>query len=132
MVDERIRTTDACFLGSAQGVQALGLLAVGFNGNFGRNVLTGPRLTNVDKALMKTTILSEGKTVQFRAEVFNIANHAKLCYAQRRRIQPGSDGRNRQRQSDVWPDHQHAHNIAAGSAWCETALLKRRMDSHVD
>jgi hypothetical protein len=55
------------------------LPAVGFNGNFGRNVLTGPRLTNVDMALMKTTSLSEGKTVQFRAEVFNIANHANFA-----------------------------------------------------
>ena len=55
------------------------LPAVGFNGNFGRNVLTGPRLTNVDMALMKTTTLSEGKTVQFRAEVFNIANHPNFA-----------------------------------------------------
>jgi len=48
---------------------------VGFNGNFGRNALTGPRLTDVDLALLKSVKFAEDKTVQVRAEVFNVANH---------------------------------------------------------
>jgi hypothetical protein len=51
------------------------LPAVGFNGNFGRNALTGPRLTDVDLALLKSVKFAEDKTVQVRAEVFNVANH---------------------------------------------------------
>jgi len=46
-----------------------------FNGNFGRNALTGPRLTNVDLALLKSVKFAEDKSVQVRAEVFNVANH---------------------------------------------------------
>jgi len=55
------------------------LPAVGFNGNFGRNVLTGPRLTNLDLALLKGVKFSEDKTVQFRAEVFNVPNHPNFA-----------------------------------------------------
>ena len=51
------------------------LPAVGFNGNFGRNVLIGPRLTDADLALLKSVKFAEDKTVQVRAEVFNVANH---------------------------------------------------------
>ena len=51
------------------------LVDVGFNGNFGRNVLIGPRLTDADLALLKSVKFAEDKTVQVRAEVFNVANH---------------------------------------------------------
>ena len=53
--------------------------AVGFNGNFGRNVLTGPRLTNLDLALLKGVKFAEDKTVQIRAEVFNVPNHPNFA-----------------------------------------------------
>jgi hypothetical protein len=44
-------------------------------GDAGRNTLTGPRLVNVDFALLKTTKLSEKVSLQFRAEFFNLFNH---------------------------------------------------------
>jgi hypothetical protein len=51
-------------------------------GNSGRNPLTGPGLTNVDFSLFKNTHIkriSETANLQFRAEVFNIFNHANFA-----------------------------------------------------
>ena len=54
---------------------AFALPPFGSFGNAGRNILTGPGLQTVNVALLKDTTLSEGKTLQFRAEVFNSLNH---------------------------------------------------------
>lgn len=43
-------------------------------GNSGRNILDGPGLQNVNVSLVKQAVLSEGKTLQFRAEFFNFFN----------------------------------------------------------
>jgi hypothetical protein len=51
-------------------------------GNSGRNGLTGPGLINVDFSLFKNTKLakiSETASLQFRAEMFNIFNHANFA-----------------------------------------------------
>jgi len=48
-------------------------------GNLGRNTVIGPKLVNVDLALLKDTSLAEGIRMQFRAEVFNILNHANFA-----------------------------------------------------
>jgi carboxypeptidase family protein len=50
------------------------LPAVGFLGNFGRNVLTGPDLVNVDASLLKSVRFNRGTDLQFRLEVFNLFN----------------------------------------------------------
>ncbi len=47
-------------------------------GNAGRNIVRGPGITNVDVSLLKTIALTEAARLQFRAECFNIANHANL------------------------------------------------------
>jgi hypothetical protein len=47
----------------------------GFFGNLGRNTLTGPGYARFDFSLIKNTSLREGMNLQFRAELFNIANH---------------------------------------------------------
>ena len=47
-------------------------------GNEGRNVVRGPGLANVDVSLMKNFALGETRRLQFRAEGFNIANHANF------------------------------------------------------
>ncbi|MBY0507093.1 MAG: carboxypeptidase regulatory-like domain-containing protein [Bryobacteraceae bacterium] len=47
-------------------------------GNSGRNILTGPRSINVDWGLFKQIPVREGHSVQFRAEFFNLLNHANL------------------------------------------------------
>ncbi|MEQ1946987.1 MAG: TonB-dependent receptor [Bryobacteraceae bacterium] len=54
---------------------------LGTVGNMGRNIARGPGLLNFDVALMKNTAIpkiSETFNVQFRAEVFNVFNHANF------------------------------------------------------
>jgi hypothetical protein len=51
-------------------------------GNAGRNILTGPGLTSLDFSLFKNNYvkrISERFNVQFRAEIFNILNHANFA-----------------------------------------------------
>ena len=47
-------------------------------GNLGRNVLIGPGFQNVDFSITKNTKLTEAVRVQFRAEFFDIFNHANF------------------------------------------------------
>jgi len=47
-------------------------------GNEGRNIVRGPGKVNFDAALARTFLLREPLSLQFRAEVFNAANHANL------------------------------------------------------
>jgi hypothetical protein len=50
-------------------------------GNAGRNILVGPGLTNLDFSVFKNNYISrisETFNVQFRAEIFNILNHANF------------------------------------------------------
>jgi outer membrane receptor protein involved in Fe transport len=58
-------------------------------GSLGRNVLVGPRFDNVDFSVIKNTNLSETVRVQFRAEFFDIFNHANFGQPGRT-AQPGS------------------------------------------
>lgn len=50
----------------------------GFYGNLGRNTLRADGVQNVDLALIKNTAVREKVSVQFRAEVFNVLNHANF------------------------------------------------------
>jgi len=54
-------------------------------GNLGRNVVIGPTFNNTDFSLIKNTKISETTSIQFRAEVFDIFNHANFG-------QPGAQG----------------------------------------
>ena len=47
-------------------------------GNAGRNILTGPSLADWDFSLIRNFKLWESKTLQFRAEMFNILNRANF------------------------------------------------------
>jgi hypothetical protein len=50
-------------------------------GNAGRNILTGPGLTNLDFSIFKNNRvrrISENFNVQFRAEFFNVLNHTNF------------------------------------------------------
>lgn len=47
-------------------------------GNVGRNVLRGPRQTNVDFSIIKRFRIHEQKNIEFRAEFFNLLNHVNF------------------------------------------------------
>jgi hypothetical protein len=48
-------------------------------GNAGRNILTGPGLADWDFSLIRNFKLGESKTLQFRAEMFNIFNRPNFA-----------------------------------------------------
>jgi len=50
--------------------------AYGTFGNLGRGVYSGPGLTEVDASVLKNMAISERVSLQFRAEFFNLMNHA--------------------------------------------------------
>jgi len=52
--------------------------ANGTYGNVGRDTLIGPGITTVDFSALKNTNLTERFKLQFRAEFFNILNHANF------------------------------------------------------
>ncbi len=47
-------------------------------GNFGRNVLHGPGINNWDFGIFKNTRIREAHQLEFRAEFFNLFNHAQF------------------------------------------------------
>jgi hypothetical protein len=51
----------------------------GTYGNVGRDTLTGPGTRTIDLSAVKITPISERLKVQFRAEVFNVGNHANFA-----------------------------------------------------
>jgi Carboxypeptidase regulatory-like domain len=51
---------------------------LGVFGNSPRTVCCGPGIDNIDFSMLKDTRLSERMNLQFRAEFFNIANHAQF------------------------------------------------------
>jgi hypothetical protein len=47
-------------------------------GSAGRNTVRGPGITSLDLSLLKTIVFTESLRLQFRAETFNVANHANF------------------------------------------------------
>ena len=47
-------------------------------GNLGRNVIIGPRFNNTDFSVIKRTKIGENKLIEFRAEFFDLFNHANF------------------------------------------------------
>lgn len=52
--------------------------AAGTYGNVGRDTLIGPGLSELDFSALKNTTISERVKLQFRAEFFNVLNHANF------------------------------------------------------
>ncbi len=52
--------------------------AYGTFGNAGRNILEGPGFSSVNISVIKNTTLREGLALQFRAEIFNLLDHANF------------------------------------------------------
>jgi hypothetical protein len=63
---------------SSNGTAIAGATGTDF-GNVGRNVLRGPRQTNVDFSIIKRFHISESKNIELRAEFFNLLNHVNLA-----------------------------------------------------
>jgi hypothetical protein len=64
--------------------------AAGTLGNLGRNTLTGPGILNLDLSLFKNIPvrkISETFRAQFRAEFFNVMNHANFALPDNTRYQ---------------------------------------------
>ena len=86
-------------------------------GNLGRNVVIGPGFNNTDFSIIKNTTLGERLRSQFRAEFFDLFNHANFG-------QPG----NVVGTPGLWPYHQHAlpngriRLVTAGAVGFETDL----------
>jgi hypothetical protein len=53
-------------------------LGAGRFGSMGRNVFHGPGFWNLDLSIIKRTHITEKTNVEFRAEFFNIFNHAQF------------------------------------------------------
>jgi outer membrane receptor protein involved in Fe transport len=47
-------------------------------GNLGRNAIRGPGINNWDLSVIKRTKITESKIIEFRAEFFNVFNHAQF------------------------------------------------------
>jgi hypothetical protein len=47
-------------------------------GDAGRDILPGPGNAVVDGALHRRFVVTEGKTIEFRAETFNVMNHPNI------------------------------------------------------
>jgi len=75
---------DAAFFtaNNCQGGDLTNLQCFNLRGNAGRNILTGPGITNLDFSIFKNNRIkriSENFNVQFRAEIFNILNHPNFA-----------------------------------------------------
>jgi Carboxypeptidase regulatory-like domain len=57
---------------------AFALAPFGSFGNAGRNILTGPASQSINVSLVKNARVAEHASLQFRAEAFNLLNHANL------------------------------------------------------
>ena len=63
---------------SSNGVALAGAQGTDF-GNVGRNVLRGPKQINVDLSLLRRFRLGEARSIEFRAEFFNLFNEVNLA-----------------------------------------------------
>jgi hypothetical protein len=63
---------------SSNGSAVAGAIGTDF-GRVGRNVLRGPKQTNVDFSIIKRFPVLETKSFEFRAEFFNLFNHVNLA-----------------------------------------------------
>jgi len=62
-------------------------------GNSGRNAFRGPTFINVDASLIKRFKITESQSVQFRAEGYNVFNHAQFGTPSINLTQPASFGK---------------------------------------
>jgi hypothetical protein len=71
---------------------AFAVPATGSFGNCGRNVVTGPGMNNWDFSVFKNIYMDERYRLQFRAEFFNLFNHAQFLNTGNTNIQQPAFG----------------------------------------
>ena len=98
------------------------LPAPGTLGNLQRDFLAGPGIVNLDYAVMKETTIKEQVRLQFRAEFFNLLNHANFALPNCDRVRADSE-RRRHSQPDVRQDHRDHHVVASDSVCPEAPVL---------
>ncbi len=74
-VSPYVKTSTGFFINPA----AFALPAPGTFGNLGRNALKGPQLAQLDLTLDKKFRVTERANLEFRAEIYNILNHANFA-----------------------------------------------------
>ena len=74
-VDPYVKTSTGFFINPA----AFAIPAPGTFGNLARNALKGPTLAQLDLTLDKKFRVTERANVEFRAEIYNIMNHANFA-----------------------------------------------------
>lgn len=93
-------------------------------GDAGRNFLRNPGRLNFDMSLNKNVALHEGRSLQFRFEVFNIFNHTQFRIYDP--TNPGNPGNN-----VVNCYGSNAENYSAGASSClETSSFLHPVDAH--
>ena len=60
-------------------INAFTLQPANRRGNLGRNTLIGPGVRNFDASPAKSFPIREGRHLDFRAEIFNLPNHANFA-----------------------------------------------------
>ena len=63
---------------SSNGTASAGAIGTDW-GNVGRNVLRGPRQTNVDFSIIRRFPFGESRNIEFRAEFFNLFNRVNFA-----------------------------------------------------
>jgi hypothetical protein len=70
--------TPNCWFGTSAFQRLDATTQIGQFGNVGRNTVTGPGMQQWDFSALKNFKFTESKNLQFRAEFFNIFNHANF------------------------------------------------------
>jgi hypothetical protein len=86
---------------------AFSIPAAGTFGDAGRNILRNPGLQQFDASLLKNTRITERVTAQFRAEFFNVLNHANFA-------SPAASGNNLLTAGSSFGLSQESANMSSG------------------
>lgn len=94
----------------------------GTAGNLGRNALFGPSLAQFDLTLHKKFVLTERFNLEFRAEAYNILNHANFANPTVTLAQalPGAPG-----QAGIQPGQPFTPSLAGGTFGVSTGTVER-------
>ncbi len=90
----------------------------GFYGNLGRDTLIGPGLATWDLSFLKDTRIHERTTLQFRAELFNVLNHANFNTPNAVVFTSATGSLAHCRR-----DYQHVHHFTSDSIRVEVAVV---------